>query len=264
VITDGGTTVTYVPDPMFHGTDVFSYTIEDPGGLSDDATVVVDVGEDVTAPTVAAPDQAIRKPVHLGTSTLKARMVWTGSDAGVGIDHFVLQRSTNGGTYKAVTLPSPTSTGVNVTLTIGSSYRFRVRAIDRNGNASAWAYGPAFKPSRYQETSSRITYGGKWLRAYGAKNSAGYVKYTSVAGRSATFTRAFRDVAFVAPTSSGRGKADIYLDGVKVASISLKSSTTRYRRVLWAAHFDALATHVVRVVVTGSRRVDVDCFVVLR
>jgi hypothetical protein len=264
LITDGGTTVTYVPAPTFHGLDMFSYTIEDPGGLSDNATVVVDVGKDVAAPTVVAPHQAIRKLVRLGTSTLKARMTWSGSDAGVGIDHFVLQRSTNGGSYKAVTLSSPTSAGVNVTLTIGSSYRFRVRAVDRNGNASAWAYGPTFKVSRYQETSNRITYGGRWVRAYGARHSGGYVKYASVAGRSATFTRTLRDVAFVAPISSGRGTADIYLDGVKVASISLKSSTTRYRRVLWTAHFDALTTHVVRVVVTGSRRVDVDCFVVLR
>jgi hypothetical protein len=264
LITEEGTNVTYVPDPMFHGIDEFMYTVRDPGGLSAEARVALTVGVDLTAPIVGSPHHAIRKSVQLGTSTLKTRLTWTGSDAGVGIDHFVVQRSTNGGSYKAVPISSPTATAVNQILSIGSTDRYRVRAIDRNGNASAWAYGPTFKVARYQETSRRISYGGTWVRAYGAKHSGGYVRYARVAGRSATFVRALRDVAFVAPTSIGRGTADIYVDGTKVASINLKSSSARYRRVLWAAHFDTLATHVIRVVITGSRRVDVDCFVALR
>ena len=78
------------------------------------------------------------------------------------------------------------------------------------------------------------------------------------------FTRSVRDVAFVAPVSSGRGSVYIYVDGVKKATLSLHAATTAYRRVLWQWHFSSLATHSIKIVVAGNVRVDLDCFVALR
>ena len=46
-------TLTYVPDTGFSGTDAFVYSIEDPGGLADSATVTVTVRN---APPIAADD----------------------------------------------------------------------------------------------------------------------------------------------------------------------------------------------------------------
>jgi VCBS repeat-containing protein len=42
-ITNGGTDLTYTPDPDFYGTDTFTYTIDDGTGLNDTATVTVSV-----------------------------------------------------------------------------------------------------------------------------------------------------------------------------------------------------------------------------
>jgi hypothetical protein len=42
-IASGGTTVLYTPNPNFLGTDTFTYTITDAGGLTDTATVTVEV-----------------------------------------------------------------------------------------------------------------------------------------------------------------------------------------------------------------------------
>jgi len=50
----GGSTVTYTPPPGFSGRDVFTYTVSDPGGLTDAATVSVIVFEE-TLSTVATP-----------------------------------------------------------------------------------------------------------------------------------------------------------------------------------------------------------------
>jgi hypothetical protein len=45
IITDGGTTVTYEPDPNGFGADSFTYTISDGHGGSDTATVHVMVSK---------------------------------------------------------------------------------------------------------------------------------------------------------------------------------------------------------------------------
>ncbi len=60
VINDNGT-VTYTPDPDFNGTDTFTYTVCDPDGLCDTATVTVDVTPVNDAPT-AADDTATGDP----------------------------------------------------------------------------------------------------------------------------------------------------------------------------------------------------------
>jgi hypothetical protein len=188
---------------------------------------------------------------------------WTGSDAGVGIGRYELQRSTDGGSYRAVGLSGATVTHANVSFEFGRSYRFRVRAVDRNGNVSAWKYGPTFSTGRSQETSGYITYAGAWSRVRNTNDSAKHARTTQTAGRSATYTRSIRDVALVAPKSSSRGSVRIFVDGNLVATVSLKASSKHFRQVLWSTHFASPASHAIRVVVVGNGRVDIDCFVAL-
>lgn len=262
-ITGGGTTVRYTPTPMYYGdlADFFTYTISD-GLDTDTATVILSIARDTTPPTVTGAAPRIRTGVTMNGKSVLGRVTWSGSDAGVGIDHYTIQRSVNGGAYS--TLGNPTAASFDVTYTIGSStYRYRVRAVDRNNNTGAWSYSPTVGDARSQETSGNIKYGGAWSKSSHSSYSGGATRYASTAGRSATFTRTFRDVAFVAPKSSSRGSADIYVDGVKVATISLKQASTQYRQVVWTTHFSTLASHSIKVVVVGNGRVDVDCFVVL-
>ena len=56
-VAEGGTHVTYVPDPNYHGADPFTYVVCDAGGLSDTATVDVTVIPVNDAPE-ASDDQA--------------------------------------------------------------------------------------------------------------------------------------------------------------------------------------------------------------
>jgi hypothetical protein len=154
---------------------------------------------------------------------------------------------------------------VRCTVTVGHVYQFRVRGVDRNGNISAWRYGPGVNASRYEETSAVIAYVGAWTKSpLNASNSGGYTKYAFGGARTASFKVTARDFAFVSPTSSTRGTARIYVDGVLVTTISEKTTTTVYRRVLWSTHFSSLASHTIKVYVLGTGRIDVDCFLALR
>lgn len=263
-ITGGGTGLTYDPAQLYLGPDQFTYTIQDSGGLlQDSATVALSVGKDITPPVETAPVQSLRTGLTMGT-TIAAHVGWSATDAGVGVTGYIVQRSVDGGSYSTVTLPTATTRSISPFLTVGHSYRYRVRAIDANGNSSSYVYGPTFKDSRSEESSTAVVYGGSWLRSpFSSSYSGGYTRYAYTAGKTATFTTAARDFAFVAPVASFRGSARIYVDGVWVATISEHASTSASRRVLWATHFTTLATHSIRIVVLGNGRIDVDCFLTL-
>ena len=155
-VTGGGTGLSYRPDAGYIGADHFTYKISD-GLLTASATVTVNVPKDTYKPVATAPVQTITSQT-LGTSTVAVRIGWTGTDKGAGVASYELWQSVNGHTYTK--LKTTTGTFALVSTTVGSSYQFRVRAIDKKANIGAFAYGPKFSVLRYQETSA--SYIGSW------------------------------------------------------------------------------------------------------
>jgi hypothetical protein len=227
--------------------------------------VAITVLKDTTPPTVTAPVQTLRTGLTMGTS-LAVHIAWSGADTGgVGISRYEVQVQVDGGSYGAVTLATATSTSVDRLLVVGHTFRYRVRAVDRNGNTSFYSVGPTFTSSRYQEDSGQFVYSGTWLRGgFNASYSGGYTRYTSVAGRSVTFSLTFFDAALVVPKSIDRGSLQVYVDNVLVATISEKTTTTLYRQVVWARHYATSTRHVIRIAAVGGARIDIDCMIALR
>ncbi|HEY2916105.1 MAG TPA: tandem-95 repeat protein [Candidatus Limnocylindrales bacterium] len=262
-IATDGLSLSYKPKAGYYGPDFFTYTIQDPGGLQATTHVDVTITKDTTAPTVGLPVEGIPVVRTMTSSGLAGTIAWTGSDAGVGIAKFELQRSVNGGAFTGVSLSTLTAKSYATTFTVGSSYQFRVRGTDKNGNVSAWKTGPTFVQARYQEASGFITYSSGWTLTSDPGDSGGAARYATVAGKSASFTHTMRDVAFVGPRSSTRGSFDVYVDGVKVGAAAMKTTTTAYGQVVWSYHFSKIGTHTIKVVLWGNGRVDLDCFVIL-
>jgi len=96
----------------------------DRAGSSASASVAISVDATLPTATVTSPTPG----QFLGTSSVQ--LTWTASDAPSGIDHFEV--SIDGGV--ATTVPSGTTTYVFTGVTDGS-HTFRLRAIDRAGNA---------------------------------------------------------------------------------------------------------------------------------
>ncbi len=99
----------------------------------------------------------------------------------------------------------------------------------------------------------------------------GAVRHAKAAGRSATLRTQARQISFVTSMGPGRGKAQVWLDGVRVATIDLYASRVQPARVVWVRAFRSLETHTLRIVVTGTKRfaststrVDIDAFLVQR
>jgi hypothetical protein len=219
---------------------------------------------DTKAPTAAPPTTKVRKTTLDGGRPV-IRLRWSGSDGGSGIDSYEVARQTDDGAWATI---GATATGtLDVVLATGHEYQFRVRAIDRSGNRSNWAYGPTQRLIGYQETSSRIAYRGSWRTATGPSYAGGATKFASREGKQATLTFTGRQVAFAAPTGPSRGRARVYVNGGFVGTISLYAATAGPSRILgrWSWSTSARRTITIRVVGTsGHPRIDVDRFIVIR
>ena len=150
------------------------------------------------------------------------------------------------------------------TATQGTTYTFRVRATDKKGNVSAFAVGPSFRAVRYEETSASYT--GTWGTGTSTLFSGGHVRRTATAGSAVSLTTTGRTFAFVTNRNTARGTADVYIDGVLQAHLTLTSTNTKYKLLAYSHTFATSGSHTIRVVYTGttSKRLDVDAFIVLR
>ena len=145
-------------------------------------------------------------------------------------------------------------------------YRYRVRAFDKVGRASAWATGPTLTPTVAQETSSSADYGGAWVSASHADYLGGKVLASQAKGSDVTFTFDGPSFGLVGPTGPTRGKANLYLDGDLLLTIDTYSSSFKARRVIQTIFTsDDRHTITVRVLgTTGRPWVAVDAFFVLK
>ena len=231
---------------------------------SDVATTVLDT----TAPTIFLPAPRIVSPQALGTSAV-TRVSWSPATDSNGVSAYHLQYKRGTQAWLPVTLSPATATSVDLSLPVGSSYRFRLSATDAAGNTSADAVTDASSLSLVQEKATSVTYTGSWKRVVLAGASSGYVKRSLSTGSKATYVFSGDAVAIVSTLGPARGIAEIRVDGTLVATVDLFASTLQTARVVWS-QLVAPGGHSVEVRVKGTRnpasssvRVDIDGFLIL-
>ena len=256
--------VTGLPDSKYR----FSVVAISAAGMSPSSALSNRVTIDTTAPVVTTPVVGLRVGQQLNGVDVPVKVTWSGTDNVAGIDAYTLERSADGGTtYTGVTLSSPTSTSRTTTLAAGAaSHRFRVKAADASGNVSAWKAGPALAVSIVDDANAKVTYRGRWTTSAPTSASAATLHSTSSAGASASITFTGRGIAWVAPEGRSRGKATVYLDGRKVATVNL-SDPASSRVLVYAKTFGSSGKHTLRIVANGTAgtpRIDVDAFVIVK
>jgi hypothetical protein len=222
---------------------------------------------DNSYPTTTTPTVSLEQGGVLGTSgTVPIVVRWTSTDTGSGIASQTLWTSVDGGTWGSPVTVLGNS--ARRSMTPGHSYRFRVQATDRAGHAGNMAVSASRRVVIYQDSSSAIAWTTRWTVVRSTAYSGGSARYATIAGERARWTPptgiAF---AWVARRSATSGVADVYVDGTRVTSCDLRSSSTLYRRLVVARAFSPSVAHKVDVRVRGTSgrpRVDVDAFVLLR
>ncbi|MEO8273914.1 MAG: N-acetylmuramoyl-L-alanine amidase, partial [Chloroflexota bacterium] len=217
------------------------------------------------APVTSAPTTKLRSGTTLNGGALRVDVTWTGSDVGPsGILNYDVQRSYDGRAFE--TIATTTSLSVAWSITPGHTYRFQVRARDKAGNVSAWKAGPTLKPALTQQSSSAVHFSGSSTTTTYSSYSGGTQRYLRTAGSSVTYTTTARSLSFVTTTSSIRGSARIYVDGVLAATLNFHAATATYRFAAFSKTWSSVGTHTIKVVSVGTPvpRVDIDAFGVIR
>lgn len=226
------------------------------------------------APVASAPG-AVLVPTgnRLGTSGAPMIVSWspaTDTD-GDAISSYALQHSTDGGSsWSTVSLPSATSRSVTVTVA-SSANRFRVRATDSRGAVGSWTEGTPFTFTLAQQTAATFAPSANWTNVTRSDLSGGTTRWAKNAGSTATYTFTGNQIAWIATNASNLGKAEVYLDNIKVATVDLYGSSVITRKVMFSRNGLGSGSHTLEIRVLGSRRssssanyVDVDAFVSIR
>jgi hypothetical protein len=150
-----------------------------------------------------------------------------------------------------------------------TTHTFRTSAADVAGNWNEPRSGSPFTLAIVQDSSRAVRYGSGWVRRTPAWASGTSVRRTTRIGATARVEVTGRAIGIVAATGRDCGRIAVYLDGTRVATVDLRSTTTRPRRLVHVLRTSGGRHTVLIRTITPSRasdgsRVDLDAVVVLR
>lgn len=142
----------------------------------------------------------------------------------------------------------------------------QVRAIDCANNiavspvfSTIWMWGDTV--TQDDGSTAPVIYGGAWATSKCRCFSGGTTHFATAARATASFSTSGSRVALVMEMAANRGSADVYLDGVKKATVNTYSATTIHQRVVWESLVSTTRFHTIKVVnkaSAGHPRIDVD------
>ena len=105
---------------------------------------------------------------------------------------------------------------------------------------------------RYQETSAKMAYSGRWQSASYRGYAGGAARYATAAGSSATFTFSGTQLVWYGPVGPTRGQARIRLDGAYVRTVSLYASSFTARTAIFSMRWATAGPHTLVIEVVGT------------
>ena len=212
----------------------------------------VNVIEDL--PTAQAPIVALMPGIQMGQTDVKVRVLWpAATDPSSAIAGYEVQSSLNGGPWTATVGRTAAQREAAYVLKFATSYRFQVRAVDAAGNWSPWVLGAdSAWLTAVDDRSTAVGHSAAWLRA--TRTTAWRTTVTGTtrarAGIWTTFTG--HAVAVVGPRSLSHGSAKVYVDGVYVKTISMRTRSSTSRVVVFTRYFAAGGRHRIELVAVGT------------
>lgn len=256
--------------------EAFRLVAETPGGsrtwFGPRVTISPTVVADSTAPTasLSTPQFSTAR-----SSNLSFPVRWSGTDRQSGVATYEVQWYD--GAYKTwlagTSLRSATfgAGGAPVALRPGKTYILRVRARDRAGNTGAWS---ARKLTAVPVDDAALTYTGGWgaVRATSYAHFLRTLHYSPYSGRVVSYRFYGRKVAWIGTRGPDKGRAEVWIDGSRTATVDLYSVTYRLRSAIYQKYLGARnAYHTVEIRALGKKnaqskgtRVDVDGVAVVR
>ncbi|MFF1718927.1 peptidoglycan recognition protein family protein [Streptomyces sviceus] len=209
-------------------------------GRTTPATTALTVATDTTAPAFSTTPKITLRTGTVDTTAVPVTLGWKAADSQALKSVSLLSPTT--ATF------GPTTTSSSRTAKSGTASTWSMTAYDVAGNTRTSS--PSYTPMILQETSA--TKSGSWTSRSSASYLGGKSYSSGSKGASLTWTFTGRSASWVVSRASTSGQAYVYVDGTKVATVDLKSSTTKYRDAIWTASWSSSAKHTVKIVVVGT------------
>ena len=229
-------------------------------GTKSDASV----GRNITLDAFVAPDihaPAAPTGVRATMDGTSAVVTWSANDeADVSAYRiFRAESSTAVPTTRIAVTDAATLTFTDPGLNPGTVYRYTVVAVDTSDNASAPSAIATLSVAiaaqgegTYENDSPEVTLSGAWTQSASSMDSGGSFATLGSAGYAELSFRT-SGIRWIARTNAVAGIADVYLDGVKKASVDLYSSSTQYQQLVYEISGLSETPHTLRIVRTGTR-----------
>jgi subtilisin len=238
-------------------------------GTNQGRTVSTNVSVNVVVdlPTAQAPSLSFILHNQMGMADIPVRITWpAASDPSSAIAGYEVQSSKSGGAWTPAVALGAAQRDTTYRLNYATSYRFRVRAVDAAGNWSPWV-GGAVNPwlTAVDDRSSSIARGGSWS---GTSRTSAYrstLLGSTQKGASLSFAFTGHAIAVVGPRSLSHGRAKVYVDGVYITTINMRTTASTSRVVAFTQAFPSGGTHRIKLVALGldpARLFRLDAFVV--
>jgi hypothetical protein len=123
----------------------------------------------------------------------------------------------------------------------------------------------SFQTATYQETSQRLSFSGRWIVARHSGYLGGAVRSSDTADARVSTAFTGSAIAWIGAVGPTRGKAAVYLDGERVATVDTYSRRFRPGVALYTKTFAETGKHRLTIRVLGTKghpTVAVDSFVV--
>ncbi|MFD8967935.1 peptidoglycan recognition protein [Streptomyces sp. NPDC059568] len=203
-------------------------------------TATATVVAETTAPTFTTKPALALKTGTVNTTAVPVTLSWKATDTAALKDVRL--------TTPVVKTYGPTTYSAAHTAKSGTASAWSMTAYDQAGNSATAS--ASVTPTILQETSAVRS--GTWTTKSSSSYLGGKSYSSSAKNASLTWTFTGKSAAWVVSRAATSGQAYVYVDGVKAATVDLKSSTTKYRDAIWTKTWSASAKHTVKVVVAGT------------
>jgi hypothetical protein len=252
-----------LPKPTPSGT--YHITVTGTNQNRSEATTVNIVVEN-DLPIAKAAVASIVTTSQVGSTTAPVTLAWpSATDATSAIAGYEVQLRKNGGAWGSTTSTKPSVRSLTKTLAFDASYDIRVRARDGAGNWSQWVQTPSsFHATVVDDRRTSIAYSASWVKTTSTPAIGDTLRLSRSLGAKINYTFTGRGISVVAPTGAGRASLAVRIDGTLVKTVSLKTSSTHHRRVVFTTAFASSGTHQITLEIVTSGSAQLDAFVVAK
>ena len=197
-------------------------------------------------------------PGTVGGVALPAIVRWTRIR---NAQQYELQSSRDGAPWQVVTRKKALSH--SLTVWPGGRYRFRVRAMV-GGTWRAWRTSYLYAATPEMANDGLPALSGSWTHTTIKKAYSEKISYSTQKGARVRLDFSGRSVSWIASRGPTRGRANVYVDGRRVATVDLYAAKVRHRQVVFRRSWPNPGAHRVEIEVLGTAgrpRVDVDAIV---